>query len=341
MIIQRLLLATFLLGAVSAPHVKCQEPLAIRPISHDTVPTSAVRTIAICANKKRMAISGDATDLRFFDLSTSKRIQKLSSPTTETYFSLDYSPDGKTLAAGTTSGVHIWDAERFTQVTGLNANPPIAFSRNGKILFTGSPNARDLIAWSVDTWKKSWTVPHEDRICALKVSDDNRYLATVTLDTPTLRVWDLNNFTAPPLILPDQNNREAKDGFTRVDRIQFSHDGKTLVMQYDESTYIARLKNKTISKLADIQMVYLEARGLYVGVGLTDNTLHIRDAKTNKEIHQIKLKSEHNITLPKVVSLSADGSLLAIGNDSGDVVVLKTDDIVVPSEREKQSNKQP
>ena len=107
---------------------------------------------------------------------------------------------------------------------------PIVFSRDGNQLLTTSTDSKEMTAWSLSTRQKAWSIPHTDRICAMSLSADNRYLATVTIDEPKLRVWDLKNITLPPLVLPADTGKEMAKLDRRVDRIDFSKDAETLVM---------------------------------------------------------------------------------------------------------------
>ena len=217
-----LLVAIFFLYSFPCYRSHGQERQSIRPVMRDALLASAVQAIATSEDGKRMAVSGQSSELRFYDLTTFERVCKFSSPKTEIYSALEFSPDGKRLAAAAARTIQIWDAEKFAVLFELEACGPIVFSRDGNQLLTTSKDGKEMTAWSLSTRQKAWSIPHTDRICAMCLSAENRYLATVTLDRPKLRVWDLKNITLPPLVLPADTEKGKSKPMRRIDRVDFS-----------------------------------------------------------------------------------------------------------------------
>ncbi len=324
------LVALFFFYGFASHRSHGQERQLIRPVMRDALLASAVLAIATSGDGKQMAVSGQASDLRFYDLTTFQRVRKFSSPKTQTYMTLEFSPDGKRLAAAATGTIHIWDTEKFAMQFKLDACWPIVFSRDGNQLLTTSTDRKEMTAWSLSTHQKAWSIPHTDRICAMSLSADNRYLATVTIDQPKLRVWDLKNITLPPLVLPADEEKGKVELTRRVDRIHFSKDAETLVMSGAEVSYFANLKEKSIIHLGDSRMVLSQSQSLLYSIGSHANTIQVWNAKTNKPLTQITLDGEFHIVLPHALNVTSDGKLLCIGDDSGNVIVVNTDSIKFP-----------
>ena len=327
---QSFLVALFFFYGFDSHRSYGQERQLIRPVMRDTLPASAVQAIATSGDGKRMAVSGQASDLRFYDLTTFQRVRKFSSPKSETYLDLEFSPDGKRLAAAGTHTVHIWDTEKFVMLFEFDACWPIVFSRDGNQLLTTSTDSKEMMAWSLSTRQKAWSIPHTDRICAMSLSADNRYLATVTIDEPKLRVWDLKNITLPPLVLPADTGKEMAKLDRRVDRIDFSKDAETLVMSGADVSYFANLKEKSVVHLGDSRMALSRSKSLLFSIGFPANTIQVWNAKTTKLLTQVTLDVELPIALPCVLNVSSDGKLLCVGDDSGNIVVVDTDAIKLP-----------
>ncbi len=324
------LVAIFFFYGFASPRSHGEERQLIRPVMRDALLASGVLAIATSGDGKRMAVSGQASDLRFYDLTTFQRVRKFSSPKTRTYLDLEFSPDGKRLAAAATGTVHIWDTEKFAMRFEFDACWPIVFSRDGNQLLTTSRDSKEMTAWSLSTRQKAWSIPHMDRICAMSLSADNRYLATVTIDEPKLRIWDLKNMTLPPLVLPADTGKEMAKLDRRVDRIDFSKDAETLVMSGADVSYFANLKEKSVVHLGDSRMALSQSKSLLFSVGSSANTIQVWDAKTNKLLTQVTLDVELPIALPCVLNVTSDGKLLSIGDDSGNVIVMNIDSIKLP-----------
>lgn len=108
-------------------------------------------------------------------------------------YSLDFSPDHRCLAAGTTSpDVHIWDAATGDLVTALSGHTSrvtaVAFSPDGTLLATGSRD-KTVILWDTSTWTEvDRFEDHENFIGAIAFSPDGQLLAGG--GRPVL-VWDV------------------------------------------------------------------------------------------------------------------------------------------------------
>lgn len=130
------------------------------------------------------AHGGFASNVLILDPKTGQVIRTLENKPTDNLFGLhavDFSPDGRFLAAGASSGrVTIWETENWTVVRKQNVFSretvwDVEFSPDGKTLAAGTHN--DVRTWSTT----DWTLPQltSERVSAgdIAYSPDGKYLA--------------------------------------------------------------------------------------------------------------------------------------------------------------------
>jgi RNA polymerase sigma factor (sigma-70 family) len=132
-----------------------------RIIECDPVTAKQVRTLSLpepqggvgpillrcSADGKRLAVAVEADRALVLDAATGKRVQEAANPSRFTIFSLDFSPDRKTLALGTGGpSLQLWHLETGKRLLGLEERPEdrivasLAFSPDGKLLAAGRGN---------------------------------------------------------------------------------------------------------------------------------------------------------------------------------------------------------
>jgi WD40 repeat protein len=139
---------------------------------------------------------------------------------------LEITPDGKILAAGTRDGEFIfWYTDQdFTKKVIYqekdNAIFCIAASNNGKWIATRDLQG-NIKVWSVDSGKLLGTLRgHTTRVQDLAFDPTDNILGSVSTDG-SVRLWDMNDFSNPPMVL--------KDNGGYVVAIAFSPDGRLVV----------------------------------------------------------------------------------------------------------------
>ncbi len=126
-------------------------------------------------------------------------------------FSLSVSPDGRNIAAGTRGGqVIIWTGETDPVKRVIHHDPGndvhvVQFNHNGTQLASGNLRGNMRI-WEVLSGSLIRDIDgHSARLVDIKFSPDNNKIASTSFDG-TVKLWDMNNIDAEPLILSDHGS---------------------------------------------------------------------------------------------------------------------------------------
>lgn len=240
-----------------------------------------------------------------------------------------FSPDGKTLAAGTYGG----EILRWNPVTGASVGEPIfetaesalAFSPDGTTLAVGGAglelrNPATGILLSPLIYSSS--APEENGVNSVAFSPDGKALAVGNGDG-TVRIWSVATHTPVGQPLTDPDNA--------VSTMAFSPDSSTLAVGYDFGDHSSVLlwsvtTGKTVGSLlaaGDSQSVAFSPDGKTLADGRDTGVVLLWDVATDATIGQplTGTPSSYADTNHAVnsVAFTPDGKTLAVGNQDGTV----------------------
>ncbi|MFD5422242.1 trypsin-like peptidase domain-containing protein [Streptomyces sp. NPDC127069] len=227
-------------------------------------------------------------------------------------YSVAFSPDGKTLATGSSDEtVRLWDTatgkEVHAPLTGTGPVQSVAFSPDGKTLATGS---YEVQVWDVATGKEVRTFLTGDTpVQSVVFSPDGKTLAAGSADQ-TVRLWD--PATGKEVRAPLTGHSGA------VYSVAFSPDGKTLATGSDHNA--VRLWDTATGKEVrapltghtdPVWSVAFSPDGKTLATGSADQTVRLWDPATGKEV-RAPLTGHTNAVYS--VAFSPDGKTLAAGS---------------------------
>ncbi|MFN4258255.1 MAG: WD40 repeat domain-containing protein [Gemmataceae bacterium] len=160
--------------------------------------------------------------IEIFDLVKEREVCQLPGYHGKVY-SIAFSPDNQTLAAGGEDGnVRLWNIDNSRLKTVLTGHEggvlAVAFSPDGELLATGSED-RTWRLWGVQQGADLGTLwGHEDEVVSLAFSPDGTLLASGSEDQ-TIRLWDT---------VTGQETCSLRGHQGRVESLAFSPDGRTL-----------------------------------------------------------------------------------------------------------------
>ena len=206
--------------------------------------TRRLRAVAFSPDGKLLAIGCDYRDklvgvddrlIRILDATTYRELAIFKGHTDEVV-SLDFSPDGKTLASGSWDGtVKLWEVATGRELATLRGHTDrvwsVRFSPDGQRLASGSTD-HSVKLWDVKTTRELWTMKtHSNEVFSVAFSPDGRRLASASNDH-TIKLWDAT--TGRELVT-------FRDHTDQVFSVAFSPDGRTLASgSFDKTVRLYR-----------------------------------------------------------------------------------------------------
>ncbi len=225
--------------------------------------------------------------------------------------SMSFSPDGKTLASGSTDKtIKLWNLETGTEIRTLKGHDnfvnSVSFSPDGKTLASGSFD-KTIKLWNLETGTEIRTLKgHDNPIYSVSFSPDGKTLASGSTDK-TIKLWNLETGT---------EIRTLKGHNNFVISVSFSPDGKTLVSgSFDKTIKLWNLETGTEIRTLKghdnpIYSVSFSPDGKTLASGSADKTIKLWNLETETEIRTLK---GHDNPIYSV-SFSPDGKTLASGS---------------------------
>lgn len=276
-----------------------------------------VNGLAFSRDGRLLASAGGWSDrtVHLWDVATAKEVRLFTGPTGNVR-AVAFSPDGKTLAAGSDDGsLHLWDAKTgrlqrvFTYKFRIES---VAFAPDGKHIACAcnSPHGPYLLRRiDITTGRiKTNLQAHQAPIHSVVFSPDGKTLATASLDK-SIRLWDPRK---------GESRLQINGHFGEVYSLIFSPDGKRLasasqdqtVRSWDTATgkELLQLKGHT----AAVRAVAFSPDGKTLASGSDDWTIRLWDAADGKP------RGEPHRHLAPIISLAfrPDGKLLASGSNA-------------------------
>jgi hypothetical protein len=164
--------------------------------------------------------------VRLWDARAGKELRRLPGGRNDfAFFTLAFSPDGKTIAAGGRNGpVRLWEVATGEERLAIDGagDGALAFAPDGRTLAGVSPRYADhaVRVWDAFTGAQLRLIPgHEGEVYAAAFSPDGRTLASAGQDT-TVLVWDVAGLAGggpPARDLADEKLRELWDALAGAD----------------------------------------------------------------------------------------------------------------------------
>ena len=310
------------------PHPQPQGQLIAKLKGH----TTWVYGVPITSDGKLASVSG--REIRLWDIE-SQTLETTLKGHSDIIFSLVLSPDGQTLASGSSDKtVRLWNLNNKQQICTLAMRKDpihsVAFSPDGQILASGGDKPyvtkngpkRTINLWDIASQQAITTLSaHDLRINTLAFSPDGKTLASGSNDN-TVRLWDIASVQQLNIF----------EGHTKkVAAVSFTADGQHLISSGGGGIKIWNLRTGQVQNFVE-EHGYISCFAIHPDGKTIAFEVHIGVEIWNLE------KREKSAFLdsksPVSLSFSPDGNLLAVGDtsafsdDSGSVKLWKLSNVI-------------
>lgn len=283
-----------------------------------------VLSLAFSPDSKVVVAVGYDEAIRAWEVATGKELPPFTREEHAAWCAV-FLPDGKTLAAGYSEDIVLWDVaqrqpiRRIEDKKGLSGASLLRVSPNGEMLVALS-GRQTLRLWGVSSGKlrgELHGVEHE--VLSLAFSPDSR--AVVACTGLTLGVVDYPHYVSLWEMPKAQPKWRTK--LLGVDSAVFFPDGKTLavgalkgpIRYLDAETGRERQATKMEGR-----RIIVSADGKLLAVARPGRIVHLCDAVTGLELHSLRGHGSPVLQL----AFSPDGKVLATGDQDGTVVLWNT-----------------
>ncbi|MXV76889.1 WD40 repeat domain-containing protein [Candidatus Poribacteria bacterium] len=185
-----------------------------------------INTVKFSLDSNTIATASDDKTIRLWDARTGKYLKTLTGHTAPIR-TVEFSPDGEIIASGSADKtIRLWNRHTGKLIkTFTEAQTPIEFSPDGKVLLGRSRNPHQLQMLNVMTGELIKTLHWSNLVCSAAFSADSNIIATGSADK-TARLWNANT---------GESIRTLTGHTDTVYTPVFSPDGNKLVTHCNDS----------------------------------------------------------------------------------------------------------
>jgi WD40 repeat protein len=269
-------------------------------VSEEPVATLAghadyVRSIAFSPDGKLIAAAGGRPqsegEIKIWDVASHQLVRTMQGHR-DCIYSIAWSPDGKLIASGSYDRmVKLWEVSTGKELLNLqdhiDAVFAVAFSPDGKRLASASQD-RTVKVWNVATGKRLYTLSDaSDGLTSIAFSSSGDRVAAGGYDK-TIYIWRLSEEDGhlSQSLIADEDSLLA---------LLWSPDDKTIVTASSDGSI--RFRNATtldpirvIGKQPDwVEALAISTDGRWLAAGRYDGSLSLYDAKSYKEVRDLRM----------------------------------------------------
>jgi WD40 repeat protein/serine/threonine protein kinase len=258
-----------------------------------------------------------------------KRWQVETTAPRSAVYSVDWSPDGRLVACGSTDGaVRIYEGQQLGLVRLLAGHRgeirSVAWSPDGSVLATGSTDGT-IRLWNTDGTPGPVLRGHTNDVYAVTWSPDGKQLASAGLDH-TVRIWDSNGEEKQVFDIPSAGGLRT---------VAWSPDGKRIALGHRDNTIRLRsldggaeviLKGHT----AGVYSIAWSPDGKTLASGSRDKTIRLWNPDGTSRL----VLDEHDGQV-NCIAWSQDGEFFASGSGDQTIRLWKADGTAVSTLQQK------
>ncbi len=249
--------------------------------------------------------------------------EALLSGHTELVTSIEYSPDGKTLASGSLDWtIRLWDMENLKHIKTLQGHKgavnSVVYSPDGKTLASGGDDG--IYTWDVKNWQHQKLYKNVfTEITSVVYSPDGNTLIGSS-KKGNLHVWDTLKQQKIEMLNAHKRHGSPKEYLDYMMSVAFSADGKTLASWCDGKMRIWNIDNRKLKSFAiqsksSIYSLAFSKNNSTIVTGSHDGKLNLWDKTTGE--HKRTLEG-HTDKVTSVV-YSPDGNIFATASLDGNI----------------------